>query len=234
MNFSQLHERLRAEMARRIDRGKLTGTLLARQTGLQPSHLSNFIRRNRRLSLSALDRVLAAQLLSLEDLLPDSLRPNIQTDFDDAFVVPLVSHETALHSPAINQRSVLDLIHLPAGSLDHLRPRRTLSRREWQRFLAVRLTPAQARPMEPLLAPGSIVVIDRHYSSLAPSHPARPNVYAIDVNNDLVFRYVSYEANRLVLRPRSLDSRVEVLRLAPDESPSSCIVGRLCLTIAEL
>jgi len=88
--------------------------------------------------------------------------------------------------------------------------------------------------MEPLLAPGSIVVIDRHYNSLAPSHPARPNVYAIDVNNDLVFRYVSYEANRLVLRPRSLDSRVEVLRLAPDESPSSCIVGRLCLTIAEL
>ena len=230
MNFSQLHERLRAEMARRIDRGQLTGTLLARQTGLQPSHLSNFIRRKRRLSLPALDRVLAAQLLSLEDLLPDSP----QTNFDDASIVPLVSHETALRSPAINQRSILDLIHLPAGSLDHLRPRRTLSRREWQRFLAVRLTPAQARPMEPLLAPGSIVVIDRHYNSLAPSHPARPNVYAIDVNNDLVFRYVSYEANRLVLRPRSLDSRVEVLRLAPDESPSSCIVGRLCLTIAEL
>jgi hypothetical protein len=223
MNFSQLHERLRAEMARRIERGQLTGTLLARQTGLQPSHLSNFIRRKRRLSLPA-----------LEDLIPDSPRPNIQTDFDDASVVPLVSHETALRSPAINQRSVLDLIHLPAGSLDHLRPRRTLSRREWQRFLAVRLTPAQARPMEPLLAPGSIAIIDRHYNSLAPSHPARPNVYAIDVNNDLVFRYLSYEANRLVLRPRSLDSRVEVLRLAPDESPSSCIVGRLCLTIAEL
>jgi len=167
MNFSQLHERLRAEMARRIERGQLTGTLLARQTGLQPSHLSNFIRRKRRLSLPALDRLLAAQLLSIEDLLPDSPRPNIQTDFDDAFVVPLVSHETALRSPAINQRSVLDLIHLPAGSLDHLRPRRTLSRREWQRFLAVRLTPAQARPMEPLLAPGSIVVIDRHYNSLA-------------------------------------------------------------------
>ena len=45
---------------------------------------------------------------------------------------------------------------------------------------------------------------------------------------------MSYEANRLVLRPRSLDSRVEVLRLAPDEPPSSCIVGRVCLTIAEL
>jgi hypothetical protein len=88
--------------------------------------------------------------------------------------VPLVSHETALRSPAINQRSVLDLIHLPAGSLDHLRPRRTLSRREWQRFLAVRLTSAQARPMEPLLTPGSIAVIDRHYNSLAPAIPHGP------------------------------------------------------------
>lgn len=231
MNFSQLHERLRAELARRIDRGQLTGTLLARQTGLQPSHLSNFIRRKRSLSLSALDRVLAAQLLSLEDLLPDS---SMQSVFDEASVVPLVSHETALHSPAINQSSVLDLIHLPAGALDQLRPRRTLSRREWQRFLAVRVTSVQARPMEPVLATGSIAVIDRHYNSLAPHHPARPNIYAVEANNILVFRYVSYEANRLVLRPRSIDSRVEILRLAPDEPPSSCIVGRLCLAITEL
>jgi hypothetical protein len=234
MNFFQLHERLRAEIARRIDRGQLTGTLLARQTGLQPSHLSNFIRRKRRLSLSALDRVLAAQLLSLDDLLPDSPRPGIQSAIDDASIVPLVSHETALHSPAINQHAVLDLIHLPTGVLDQLRPRRTHSRREWQRFLAVRLTAAQTRPMEPVLSPGSIAVIDRHYNSLAPHHPARPNIYAIDANNTLIFRYASYEANRLVLRPRSLDSRVEVLRLAPDQLPSSCIVGRVCLIIAEL
>lgn len=234
MNFSQLHERLRAELARRIDRGQLSGTLLARQTGLQPSHLSNFIRRKRRLSLPALDRVLAAQLLSLEDLLPDSSRSSTYSAFDDASIVPLVSHEVALHSPSINQRSVIELIRLPTGALDQLRPRRTLSRREWQRFLAVHVSSAQARPMDPVLTSGSIAVIDRHYNSMAPHHPTRPNIYAVDVNSTLVFRYVSYEANRLVLRPRSLDSRVEVLRLAPDESPSSCIVGRVCVIIAEL
>jgi hypothetical protein len=88
--------------------------------------------------------------------------------------------------------------------------------------------------MDPVLAPGSLTVIDRHYNSLAPHHPARPNLYAVDANDTLVFRYVTYEANRLILRPRSFGSRVEVLRLAPDQPPSSCIVGRLCLTIAEI
>src|ERR1700749_1144840 len=96
MNFSQLHERLRMEILRRIDRGVLTGTLLARQTGLRPSHISNFIRSRRKLSLAALDRVLAAQLLSIDDLmLFNNARANSgsfaprHVDFDS---VPLVSH----------------------------------------------------------------------------------------------------------------------------------------------
>src|ERR1700747_3231016 len=101
MNFSQLHERLRIEIVRRIDRDQLTGTLLARQTGLRQSHLSNFIRGKRKLSLSALDRVLAAQLLSIAALLPESSRPAVATE-ENASIVPLVSAATALHSPIVN------------------------------------------------------------------------------------------------------------------------------------
>jgi hypothetical protein len=234
MNFSQLHERLRIEIARRIDRGLLTGTLLARQTGLRPSHLSNFVHRKRKLSLSALDRVLAAQLLSIEDLLPEFARTPPEHDPEKASTVPLVAHATALHSPIVNKRATLELIHLPAGTLDQLRPRRTLARRNWQRFLAVRLTPAQARPMEPILQSGAVVVIDRHYNSLAPNDPSRPNIYAVDLLNTLAFRYVSYEANRLVLRPHALDTPVELLRLGAEESPSACIIGRVCVAIAEI
>lgn len=234
MNFSQLHERLRIEIAHRVDRGQLTGTLLAQQTGLRPSHLSNFIHRKRMLSLSALDRVLAAQSLSIEDLLPETTRPGVQPAVEDASIVPLVSHLTALRSPIINQRSILELIRLPAGSLDQLRPRRTLARRNWQRFLAVRLTAAQAAPMEPILRPGSIAIIDRHYNSLAPHHPSRPNLYAVNLINTLAFRYVSYEANRLILRPHKIDFPIELLRLGIEESPSASIVGRVCITITEL
>jgi Cro/C1-type HTH DNA-binding domain len=234
MNFTQLHERLRIQIARRIDRGQLTGTLLARQTGLRASHLSNFIHRKRKLSLSALDRVLAAQQLSFEDLLPEVHRTAIEPLNEDTSMVPLVSQVTALHSPLVNRRSILEIIHLPAGTLDQLRPRRTLARRDWQRFLAVRLSAAQARPMEPVLTAGSVVVLDRHYNSLAPSQPPRPNIYAVNVANTLVFRYVSYEANRLILRPHALEAPIELLKLGPEESPSACIVGRVCIAIAEL
>ena len=70
MNFTQMHERLRLEMLRRIQRGTASVSLLARQTGLGQSHLSNFLHCRRQLSLEALDRVLAAQHLTAADLLP--------------------------------------------------------------------------------------------------------------------------------------------------------------------
>lgn len=222
------------EIVRRIDRGQLTGTLLARQTGLRASHLSNFIRNKRKLSLAALDRVLAAQSLSIEDLLPEEDRAPAATFNGDIATIPLVSHATALHSPIANGRSVLDHIHMPAGMLDQLRPRRALARRHWLRFLAVRVTALQARPMEPVLSAGTIAVLDRHYNSLAPNQPPRPNIYAVSIAGTLAFRYVSFESNRLILRPHALDYPVELLRLGAEESPSACIAGRVCVAITEL
>ena len=46
------------ELLSRIDREVLTAAVLARQTGLQQPHISNFLNSKRRLSLQALDRVL--------------------------------------------------------------------------------------------------------------------------------------------------------------------------------
>ena len=70
MNFTQMHERLRLELLRRIQRGTLSISLLARQTGFGQSHISNFLRCKRQLSLEALDRVLASQHIKAWDLLP--------------------------------------------------------------------------------------------------------------------------------------------------------------------
>ncbi len=70
MKFLELHERLRLETWRRIDLGAQSSALLARQTGLTQAHISNFLHRRRRLSLPALDRILLAQALSVEDLPP--------------------------------------------------------------------------------------------------------------------------------------------------------------------
>lgn len=191
MTFTQLHERLRVEIARRIHRGQLTGTLLARQTGLPASHLSNFIHRKRNLSLAALDRVLAAQLLSIEDLVPEANRSSIEQIAEGTTSVPLVSQATAIHSPVINRRSVLELLHFSSETLEQLQSRRSVPRRDWHRFLAIRINAVQARPMTPVLSPGAILILDRHYNSMAPHDPSRPNIFAVNFRNALVFRYVS-------------------------------------------
>jgi hypothetical protein len=240
MNAAQLHERLRLEIARRIDRGLITGTLLARQTGLKPSHISNFLHRKRRLSLAAFDRILAAQTLSIEDLLPQVLIPNsvppavaggLHGELDS---VPLVSQATAIHAPGVSVKGTVEVIRLPAGILEQLRPRRAVVRRNWQRFVAVRISAGQAAPMSPVLVPNAIVVLDRHYNSLASYVPPRPSLYAVNMASDLVFRYVGFEADHLILRPHSLEHPVELLSLGAAESPSSYIVGRVCLCISEL
>ena len=73
-----------------------------------------------------------------------------------------------MNSPGVSMSSSVEMIQLPAGILEHLRPRRAIIRRDWQRFLAVRVTPAQALPMVPVFAAHSIVVIDRHYNRSFP------------------------------------------------------------------
>jgi len=88
--------------------------------------------------------------------------------------------------------------------------------------------------MDPVLSANSIVLLDRHYNSLLPVQPPRPNIYAVNFGGTLIFRYVSYEANRLILRPHSLDHPVELLRPSADDSPSAAIIGRVCITIAAL
>lgn len=234
MNFSQLHERLRLEITRRAQRGLLTQKLLAAQTGLKQSHISNFLHRKRKLSLAALDRLLAVQSLSVEDLLPAASSHISEAEESQLDAVPLISHIAAMQLSLVTPSVTVEILQVPGGILDQLRPRRTLARREWQRFVAVRVTPVQAQAMAPVLAPNAIVVIDRHYNSLAPYQPPRPNIYAVSTGKTLLFRYASFDSNRIILRPHAIDHPVELLEIDQDTSPSDCIVGRVCLCISQL
>src|SRR5579863_1177133 len=117
MNFTQMHERLRLELLRRIQRGTLSVSLLARQTGFGQSHLSNFLRSRRQLSLEALDRVLNAQHMTAGDLLPVKFTHRDWAGEDENGRVPLVSHASALFEPFIRPNSVRTMLQFPAGPL---------------------------------------------------------------------------------------------------------------------
>src|SRR3954471_11474377 len=69
MNATALQEELRRALLERVRSKKLTGLALAKQTGFEQAYISNFLNRKRSLSLEGMDRILAAQKLSVYDLL---------------------------------------------------------------------------------------------------------------------------------------------------------------------
>ena len=234
MNFSQMHDRLRLELLRRIQRGTLSVSLLARETGFGQAHLSNFLHSRRQLSLNAMDRILAAQRLTADDLLP-VLRQADDLSLDAAGnSVPIVPHASALFEPYIRPSTVQSMLHLQAGVLQSLQTHVSNSRRAWQRFVAVRIPATDAQAMDPLLLPEAIVLIDRHYNSIASYRPNRPNLYAVRTGAHLCVRYADFLLNRLVLRPHNRAFAVELVEIDPGESPGDLLAGRIALIINEL
>ena len=229
-----MQERLRLELLRRIQRGTLSVSLLARQTGLGQPHLSNFLHKRRQLSHEATDRILLAQQMQAEDLVVTGSRRKEKGEGEDAGSVPVVSHAAALFEPNIRPGAVQMLLELPRGSLEGIRPRTSPARRAWQRFVVIRISAGEATPMEPLLQPEAYVLIDRHYNSLMPYRLNRPNLYAVREGSRLLLRYVDFIANRLVLRPHNIGYPVDLLEVEPGESPSDLITGRVALIINEV
>lgn len=236
MTFSQLHERLRLEMWRRIQRGVVTGKLLAAQTGLRPSHISNFLHRKRKLSLTALDRLLEAQQIDIQELTGPMLDEEESPDESVAETVriPLIAQPTVVALPIIPPRAVQAYMTLPGTEFDRLPPHHSSLRRSWERFIGMRISAEQAYAMEPLLQELAIVVVDRHYNTLAEVAPPRPNLYVLRLDNRVLFRYVTSDSTRLILRPYSLDFPVEILEAGSVNSWNDFLIGRVCLHLTAL
>lgn len=234
MNFQDLHELLRLELLRRIDRGLLTGSRLARQAGFQQAHVSNFLNRKRALSLEGLDRVLASQNLTVDQLLPVDLNASLSTvSSDPTEVVPVVPPSAAMEDAHITPSFVIETIQISAARLHDNRSRPSPKHALWQRFLAIRADAQQAAAMAPIVPAGAIAVLDRHYNSLAPYRSHQPTLYAVRCGSALLIRFVDVNDGRLILRPYSRAFPVQLLALPPNESPSDYIVGRVCMVLAE-
>ncbi len=239
MNFSQLQERVRTELLRRINRGTLSVSLLARQTGVGQPHLSNFLHGRRQLSLTTLDKLLRAQQLAITDLLPAARRGSgvlLSEQIGEVGQIPLVSHSVALFEPYIRATSVHRILEFPAETLRALRTRCTPTRRQWERFVAVRLTADDIVGMEPLLLPEAIVVLDRHYNSFTPYRGAgstMPHLYGVRSGQRLLIRYVDFLASRLFLRAHQPALHAEILEPVGEETPNDLLAGRVALIVNE-
>ncbi len=224
-----MHERLRLELLRRIQRGSVSVSLLARQTGLGQSHLSNFLRGKRQLSTHSIDRVLAAQHLEAADLLSPSA--HAQPAGPERSQVPIVAHAVALFEPFIRPAAVQGLLHVQERTLETCRARASAPRRAWERFVAVQVAAADALPMEPLLLPDAIVLLDRHYTSPAPYRAGKMTLLALRRGAHLTLRYVDVLGSRLILRPHNIHFPPDVLEISPGDDISELIVGRVALIV---
>ena len=63
-------------------------------------------------------------------------------------------------------------------------------------------------------------------------HLSEATLYAVRYGGALRFRYASFSANRLVLRPYNFPHEIELVELSPDETPSDALIGRICLSLA--
>jgi hypothetical protein len=136
--------------------------------------------------------------------------------------------------PHIRDEAVIETIQVAASRLDDPRPRSNSRQAKWDRYVAIRADAQQAAAMDPMIAPGAIVVLDRHYNSLAPYRAHQRTIYAVRNGAALGLRFVEFDDGRLILRPLSMQFPVQLLALAAHETPADYLAGRVCMVISEL
>ena len=230
MKFLTLQERLRRFLLARIAAGQLSGLQLAQQAGFQQAHICNFLNRKRGLSLEAMDRVMAAQQLTLLDLLdPEELaRRDAASGQDSDFDNVLLVDPAAAAEPIIISGQVRDVLKFKKGFLRRLRPEMDGPRQDWHRFVLIKAGARDGMSMYPRMAPGATLLLDRHYNSLKPYRRGDANMYAVRQDGGCTVKYVELSGHNLVLRPHNQAYPVDVLPLADPRRASDAIIGRVC------
>jgi transcriptional regulator with XRE-family HTH domain len=240
MSFVALQDNLRRELRKRIDAGELTGMELARRTGFTQAHISNFLNRKRGLKLSALDRMVKAIGLTLYDLLnPHELGrfaavpPGADEEYMD---IPLVEGNIAAGNEVIVNENVREVLKFRRSFLNRIRPELAavpvpteVSRKDWTRFVLIKVDVREGMSMWPRLSPGSTLLIDRHYNSLRPYRKNERNMYAVRRPDGCTVKYVELPSteNYLVLRPHNSEYPVEVAPIEEGQTYADLIVGRV-------
>jgi transcriptional regulator with XRE-family HTH domain len=229
MTIRQLHDRVRVELLRRIERGTMSVSLLARLTGMTQAHISNFLHGERSMSIDALDKVLNAIRIEVDDLLPQKRGVLSANHVGESIAIPLVPHSVAMFEPYMRPSVVEELRSYSTAYVAGLEARCANTRRQWERFVAVRIDAADARGMEPVVTAGAILLLDRHYTSFKPWREGATNLYAARVGSQLLIRYAQYQADRVILRPYRAEAEAHVVEIGPGETANEALVGRVVI-----
>jgi transcriptional regulator with XRE-family HTH domain len=237
MDFLELQESLRRIMADRIRQHEFTGASLAKETGFQQAHISNFLHRKRGLSLQTMDCILKVLHLSVADLLDPAeieTRAHVALPSEEYENIPLVN-PAAGHRRLVPHSAVLEHVTFKKNFLHRLRPDMASPREEWPRFVCIKVDAENGNAMAPCISPGAILLIDRHYNSLQPYRRKCSNLYAVRSDRHVLIRYIEPQEETLLLRPESQQFPLTIIGTGSDDSSAADqIIGRVCHVSREL
>ena len=104
--------------------------------------MSNFLNRKRALSLDGLDKVMEAQNLTIEQILPVELAAGAsveETPEELVEEIPIVSPSAAIDDSQIAGGMVIETVPVVASRLKENRSKPAPRRTQWERFVAVRV-----------------------------------------------------------------------------------------------
>lgn len=238
INFRGLQERLRERLLAHINAGELTGLQLARATGFQQAHISNFLNRKRGLSLEAMDTILHAAQISLPELFADAPKTRrisriAASDCSGFVSIPVVDEQdcTATQVPNSTPR---DTIKIALPMVQRLQPAMHVPRSHWQRFIAIRVKPADVAAMMPRLARGAVAVIDRHHNSPDLRKSGTPDLFLLRAESGFHIRYIDLAGQTLLARPHQAGYACDVLSARDSGDPLAAIIGRVCFLHMQL
>lgn len=228
MTLQDLQEQLRVHIRARIGRGELTGIGLARAADFPQGHLSNFLNARRGLSLESMDRLLDTLGIGILDLLETKeIEEHVELPRKDGVErIALVSPEHAALARFAPEQ-ILETRSFNKSFLRKLRARDAEDRRDWLRFVVIRLE-LKGVPLIALRTARAALLIDRHYSSLDPYRRFQPNLYVVSFGGRCNMGYVSLFDDYLLVRTRDPQQEVEMLRIERGRSYSEYVVGRVC------
>lgn len=235
IDFRGLQERLRERLLAHIHAGELTGLELARATGFQQAHISNFLNRKRGLSLEAMDAILRASQIRLVELLEERERSAygevIFASTDEEFMsVPLVEEQNCLATEVPNDE-VREWLKIGVRTLERLERKMRVPRPHWQRFVAIEVKDSDVAAMAPRLVCGTVAVIDRHHNAPTPGRPGAPDMFLVKAERNFHIRYVQVLGNALVVRGHSPEIPANVIEGA---ERFAAILGRVCVLQVQL
>jgi transcriptional regulator with XRE-family HTH domain len=234
IRISDIQDRLRGYIRELMREHWGRGTGLAEESAIPQGHLSNFLNGRRGLSVQAMDRLLTALDIGVEDLVKSSqseqsfVRLAVRSRYA---VLPRISPTVALQ-PRLYKDGILGLDCIDKQFLKRRRSNDVAGRSHWDRFVLLDSTPGSVRAILPA-ANTTTLLVDRHYTSLEPYLQSRSNLYVVQLTTELVVGRVNLACDHLLVRPCDLHCDLLSIQLPRGTQYYTRIVGRVCRYYAE-